>query len=171
MDRVALFVDGASMFYAQRDQKWHIDFRSVYHLFTDNREIHGAFYFTATPPASNPSAVTNYRRFKTALIYMGYSVIDKEVRVILDKMTGQTKMKGNLDVELVFRMLTAAGSYDEGVLLGGDIDYVPIINHLVNLGKRVLVVGRRPSTSLELINAASKYIDLEEIRHRIEKRT
>ena len=30
MNTVALFIDGANMFYAQREQGWYIDYRSVY---------------------------------------------------------------------------------------------------------------------------------------------
>jgi len=28
--RVSIFVDGASMFYTQYDNKWHIDYKRVY---------------------------------------------------------------------------------------------------------------------------------------------
>ena len=170
MPRIALFVDGANMFYAQRDQGWRIEFRSAYEHFTAGKEIAGAYYFTATPPAGNIQAVQAYRRFRTALIYIGYSVVDKEVHVITDRQTGQTKLKGNLDIELTFRMLSTADSWDEAVLLGVDVDYVPIITHLQNLGKTITCVGRRQSTSLELINAANRFIDLEDLRRLIEKR-
>ncbi len=53
MSRVALFVDGANMFYAQRQNEWHIDFRLVHQYFMDNREKAGAYYFTASPPAGD----------------------------------------------------------------------------------------------------------------------
>ncbi len=66
-------------------------------------------------------------------------------------------------------MVVESAAYDEVVLMGGDADYVPIVNHLRNLGKTVVVVGRRQSTSMELINAATKYIDLNTIRDQIEK--
>ena len=59
MQRVALFVDGANMFYAQRDNHWHIDWRLAYHYFTDNKEKAAAYYFTATPHAGDPEKITN----------------------------------------------------------------------------------------------------------------
>ena len=169
MARIALFVDGASMFYAQRAQGWHIDFRSVYEHFTAGKQVTGAYYFTATPPARNLDAVQRYRRFRTALIYIGWNVIDKEVHVITDRETGQTKTKGNLDIELTFRMLSSADAWDEAILFGVDVDYIPIIKHLQNLGKTITCVGRREMTSIELINAA-RFIDLESLRGLIEKR-
>lgn len=169
MEKVAIFVDGSAMFYAQRDNGWHIDYRNVYHYFTDNREKVGVWYFTASPPPGNTDALERYRKFKYALTQIGYSVKDKEVKVLYDKNTGLARLKGNLDIELVFRMLTSVNTYDTAVLLGGDTDYVPVIEHLVNLGKRVIIVGRRQSTATDLINVASDFTDLNEIRDRISK--
>ena len=170
MQRVALFVDGANMFYAQKDNGWHIDFNLVHQFFMDNREKAAAYYFTASPPVGDTVKVDRYRRFRTALIHIGYTVVDKEVKVLTDHSTGQTKLKGNLDIDLVFRMLTSIDSYDEAVLLGGDADYVPIINHLRNSGKVVKVVGRKKSTATDVKNAANNFIDLDEVRTRIEKK-
>ncbi|MGH9747225.1 MAG: NYN domain-containing protein [Candidatus Acidiferrales bacterium] len=169
MQRVALFVDGANMFYAQRENGWFIDFRSVYQMFTDNREKASAYYFTATPHMADPEKVRNYRRFRTALQSMGFSVVDKEVRVISSPNSNVVKVKGNLDIELVFRILTEKDTYDEAVLMGGDSDYIPIVSHLRALGKTVTVVGRRESTSNDLINVANRFVDLNAIRDRIEK--
>lgn len=169
MARVALFVDGANMFYAQRDNTWHIDYRLVQQYFFHNREKAAAYYFTASPSAGDQVRVDKYRRFKTALIHMGYSVVDKEVKVITDPNSDHPRIKGNLDIELVFKMIVESAAYDEVVLMGGDADYVPIINHLRNLGKVVVVVARKQSTSMELINAATKFIDLNSIRSELEK--
>jgi len=169
MDRVAIFVDGAAMFYAQRENKWHIDYRNVYNYFTDNREKAGAWYFTATPSSGDVEKLKNYREFRKALTRIGYSVKDKEVRKLYDKNTGAVRYKGNLDIELVFRMLTSIQTYDVAILLGGDSDYVPVIEHLINNGKKVVIAGRRQTTATELINAASEFIDLNDIRSRISK--
>lgn len=171
MSTVAVFVDGSNMFYAQKQQGWYIDWEAVLKHFTAGKQTCGAFYFTAKPAAGNVQAVERYRKFRTALIYMGYDVIDKEVHIIQDPASGQIiRIKGNLDVELVFRMLTSAHGWDEGVLMGVDLDYIPIINHLRNLGKTITCVGRRQMTSLELINAATTFKELEELRKLIEKK-
>lgn len=169
MEKVALFVDGANMFYAQRENKWHIDYRKILEYFTLNTTLHAAYYFTATPPASQPERVAAYRRFRAALINMGYSVIDKEVTVITHTDTGQVKLKGNLDIEMVFRMMAEIALYDHAILIGTDVDYVPIIKHLRDLGKRITVVGRKEMTSLEIKNSANKFIDLNEIKKNVEK--
>jgi len=169
MQRVALFVDGANMFYAQKLNGWFIDWKELYQLFTDKQDVYGAFYFTATPKAGDAEKIKKYRKFRGALIYMGYKVIDKEVREIRDESGEVVRLKGNLDIELVFRMLSGAHQYDEAIVVGCDVDYVPVIQHLRNIGKSVTILGRQKSTAIELINACDKYIDLETIRSRIEK--
>lgn len=171
MSRVALFVDGANMYYAQKLNEWWIGWESAYRLFTDNRDVYGAFYFTATPAAGNKERIQAYRRFRGFLINIGFTVIDKEVREIRDRDTGELiRQKGNLDIELVFRMLSGAHQYEEAVIFGCDVDYVPIIQHLRNIGKMTTIVGRRQSTAIDLINACDKFIDLENIRPRIERK-
>ena len=169
--RVALFVDGSNMFYAQRDNKWHIDYKRVYDYVMENRDKAAAYYFTASPAAGDSDRIGKYRGFKTALINIGYSVVDKEVKVLTDEKTGQTKLKGNLDIDLVFHMLTEADSYDVAVLMGGDADYVPIIQHLRHSGKQVTVIGRRRSTATDVLNAATKFHDLDELRSKIERKS
>ena len=168
--RLAIFVDGANMFYAQKENGWFIDWENFHRFFTANRDVFGVFYFTATPSASDPTAVQGYRRFKRFLQFTGYRVIDKEVRVIQDKATGEViRVKGNLDIELVFRMLATINSYDEMILVGGDADYIPVIEHLINLGKTVHVVGQKGTTAIDLINSANKFTDLKNIRSEIER--
>lgn len=168
-DRVAIFVDGANMFYAQRDNGWYIDFKKVRDYFSLNQDIHGAFYFTATPPASDPEAVKKYRGFRGFLINTDWTVIDKEVKVIKDRKTGVKILKGNLDVEIVFKILTSCQAWDKCYLLGGDSDFATILEHLANLGKKIIVVGRRESTANEIINLAHEFIDLNDIRGNIER--
>lgn len=169
MAKIAIFVDGSNMFYAQRDQKWFIDFALVLKYFTKDKELTGAYYFTASPPAGDKNAIKKYRGFKAALIHIGWRVFDKEVSIIQDNKTGQSIMKGNLDIELVFRMITTSENWDEAVLFGVDMDFIPIIEHLQNLGKIITCVGRSQMTSLNLINV-TKFINLESIKDMILKR-
>ena len=166
--RVALFVDGANMFYAQRSIGWHIDFKKVRSHFMQGTEEAGSYYFTATPPAHEPDKVKSYRSFKNALINIGYEVIDKEVKIIQDKVTGNTRMKGNLDIDIVFRMLVSINTYDRCILMGGDSDFLPILAHLKNCGKEIICVGCKNSVSTEIRNIA-RFTDLNDIREMVEK--
>ena len=167
--RVAIFVDGANMFYAQRENGWFIEYKRILEFFTTNKEQAMAYYFTATPPPSETERWTNYRRFREALIRMGYIVIDKEVRIYKDDKTGQVKVKGNLDIDMAFAMLSGMDKYDEAVILGGDSDFIPVFTYLRSSGKEVICVGKKSSTALDLINASTRFIELNQLRDRVEK--
>ena len=157
-ERVALFVDGGNMFYAQMNNGWFIDWEKAYRYFGSRKKMSGAFYFTAYPPASEIEKIGRYHAFRKALIYSGYNVIDKEVKVLPDK------IKGNMDVEIAFRLLTEIDRYDELVFFGGDSDFVVVFNHLKNLGKKILCVGRPDMTSLEIRNVVTAFHDLNDLK-------
>lgn len=82
MTRIGLFVDGANIFYAQRENGWHIDFRKIYEYCKGFGEIRVAYYYTASPHYSGQEDIENYRRFRGFLINSGYTVQDKELKVI-----------------------------------------------------------------------------------------
>lgn len=169
--KVAIFVDGANMFYAQRDNGWPIEYKKVYQYFGEGKDndIFAAYYFTGTPPFKDIQQIEKYRKFKRALTYMGYTVIDKETKVITDRKSGQKIRKANLDVEITLSVLTSMRGYDTAIFLTGDSDFAPLLKHLRDNGKQVIVVSRKQSTAEELINISNKFIDLNEIRAEIEK--
>ncbi len=169
MKTIAVFIDGANMFFAQRAAGWHIDYSKVLGYFSRGLHLHGAYYYTATPPVGQTERVLKYRQFRKALINKGFTIKDKEVKVIQNR-DGSVKLKGNLDIELVMDMIANRENYDIALLMGGDTDFVPVVNFLRSEGKKVICVGRRKSTGLELINTASEFIDIDDIRDHIEKR-
>lgn len=167
--RVALVVDAANMFYAQRDQGWHIEYRKVYEYFSREHHLVAAYYITGSPPVENVEEVRKYRRFKAALINMGYTVIDKEVKTITDRETGETSQKCDLDIETCIAILTSMNLWDRIVFFGGDSDFAALFMHLRNCGKEVYCVARKQSTALEIRNVATKFIDLNDLKSEIEK--
>jgi len=168
--RASIFVDAANMFYAQRENGWHLDYKRVYDFLSEEYQITGAYYFTSTPSYENTDQIKAYRQFRKALIHIGYTVVDKEVHIIHDKETGEKLLKGNLDVEITLKMLASMPSYDVAIILGGDRDFIPVVDHLRNSGKAAIIYGRRQMTALDLINVANKFIDLNDIRNQIEKK-
>jgi len=89
--------------------------------------------------------------------------------VVRDRETGKKTRKANLDVEFTIQVLAAMPAYDVAVLLTGDSDFAPLAQHLRNSGKQVICVARRQSTGLALVNVATTFIDLSDIRREIEK--
>ena len=165
MARLAVFVDGANMFYAQRKLGWHLDYRKLYEYLTRDFEVYNAFYFTSVPTPVDPSL----EGFLRALTAMGYTVRRKPLKEIVDQETGETFRKANLDIELVIDMFNTVELYDVAILCTGDGDFERAVELLRSRGKRVLGVGSREMAAYDLINAVDKYIFLEDLREQIGK--
>ncbi len=167
--RLGLFVDGSNMIYAQRHNGWRIDWMKVYDYLRSQGEITEAHYFSAAPHYQEPIRVKKYRAFCYNLIMIGYTVHDKEVKLFRDQRTGKVSRKGNLDIELALTMQAAADNFDRGFLFAGDGDYRMLVDCLRQRGKQVTCVCRRQMTSLDLINAANAFVELDSLRAVVEK--
>lgn len=165
MERVAIFVDGANMFYAQRKIGWHLDYRKVFAYFAKDREIYNAFYYTAVTTPPDPGTES----FLRALTAIGYSVRRKPIKEILDQETGQVLRKANLDIEIVIDMFNTVELYDVAILISGDGDFERAVELIRSRGKRVIGVGLSSMAAYDLVNATDRYIFLEDLRPTWEK--
>ncbi len=160
--RIGLFVDGSNMFYAQKGT-WQIDFARVYDHFSSFGEITEAYYVTGSPPYSQTEQIEKNRGFYTYLTNSGYTVITKEVKIIKGD-DGQDNYKADLDVEMTMSIMAGMGNYDTAILMTGDSDFAPLVDHLRANGKQVWCVARRDMVSYEMRNSANRFIELDELR-------
>ncbi len=165
MERIAIFIDGANMFYAQRKMGWHIDYRKVYEFYASQAQVYNAFYYTSVTNPPDPGM----EGFLRALTGMGYTVRRKVVKEILDQETGQTIRKANLDIEIVIDMLTTADLYDRAILISGDGDFERAVEFLRGRGKRIDGLGVHAMAAYDLVNAMDRYLYLEDLRDLVEK--
>ncbi len=165
MERIAIFIDGANMFYAQRKMGWHIDYRKVYEFYASQAQVYNAFYYTSVTNPPDPGM----EGFLRALTGMGYTVRRKVVKEILDQETGQTVRKANLDIEIVIDMLTTADLFDRAILISGDGDFERAVEFLRGRGKRIDGLGVHAMAAYDLVNAMDRYLYLEDLRDVVEK--
>ena len=164
--KVALFVDGVNMFYAQKKLGWHLDYKRILHYFVPNPEnLYNAFYFTGV---QNPTE-SKEENFLNALTMMSYTVRRKTVKIIFDMDSGEEVRKANLDIEMVVDMFNTAENYDKAIIFSGDSDFERALELLRTKGKEIIVVSTRGMVAIELINAADKYYDLQYLREEFEK--
>ncbi|MBA7716231.1 hypothetical protein ES703_125299 [subsurface metagenome] len=166
--RVAIFVDAANMFKAQQRMKWHIDYKKILQYFAKGKDLTEHFFFTGTPYFKEPEKIGAYRRYRKFLIHAGYTVVEKETKEVRDRDTGKRKRISDLDVHIVMYMMNYANRYDELVLLSGDTDFVPVLEHLRNTGKEITCVAEEPG-ALDLRNVSDRFVGLNSIRKKIEK--
>ena len=73
-------------------------------------------------------------------------------------------IKANMDLEMAVEILQTAPNLDEVVLITGDGDFVPLIDLLSKMGKRIWVIGtRKGSVALELIRVSDRYMNITDI--------
>lgn len=94
-----------------------------------------------------------------ALSFQGWRVISRPVRKLPDG-----SIKANMDLEMAVEILQTAPNLDEIVLITGDGDFVPLIDLLSKMGKRIWVIGtRKGSVALELIRVSDRYMNITDI--------
>jgi uncharacterized LabA/DUF88 family protein len=164
-ERVAIFVDGANMFYAQRVLGWHLDFARVIEYFTRGRQLYNAFYYTGVqvPPDNSQ------RDFLTALRHLGFTIREKSIKETLDQSSNAVIRRANLDIEIVVDMFNTVTRYDVAILMSGDGDFERAVELIRSKGKEIVGVGTRGMISSELENACDRYVKLEDIRSEVEK--
>lgn len=165
MERVAVFIDGASMFYLQRKLGFHIDYKKLLDHFTDGRELYNAFYYTGL---NAPSEVKD-RKFLEAMTHIGYTVRTRQIKETVDPESGEVVQRANLDLEIVIDMLNTTDHYDVAVLFSGDGDFERAVETLRMRGKRIVAASTKGMAAYDLVNAVDRYVDLALVREKIEK--
>ncbi|BAY11912.1 LabA-like NYN domain-containing protein [Calothrix sp. NIES-2098] len=166
MNRLSIFVDGNNMFYAQQKNGWFFDPRRVLEYFKNEQAettLINAFWYTGLKDPQDQ------RGFRDALISLGYTVRTKILKEYYDDSSGRYSQKANLDIEIVVDMFNTVDQYDRVVLFSGDGDFERAIELLRSKNTHITVVSTEGMIARELRNATDRYIDLNDIRDRIEK--
>ncbi len=164
MKRIALFVDGANCYYAQKELGWTVDMQKLLDYCRENGDVVGAIYYTGT--AEDDSQC----KFLDKLAHVGYSLVTKPVKTMIDPEKGLISQKANMDVEIAVDMIKFMGQYDEAVLVSGDGDFISVIRYLQSNNKTVKVISAQCSTARELIREMGmNHIKLDDIREKVER--
>jgi len=78
--------------------------------------------------------------------------------------------KGNLDIEMAVGIITESNQFDKCFLISGDSDFIPVVRYLRQNNKYTICIGQKQSTSPDLINEVNEFIDLNQIREKIERK-
>jgi len=145
---------------------WFFDPRRVLEYFrTEHQEtaLINAFWYTGLKDPQDQ------RGFRDALISLGYTVRTKILKEYYDDSSGRYSQKANLDIEIVVDMFNTVDQYDRVVLFSGDGDFERAIELLRGKNTYITVVSTEGMIARELRNATDRYIDLNDIRDKIEK--
>ena len=162
-DRIALFIDGANLYSAARALNVDLDFRKLSDWFGQKGQLVRAYYYTAVVEGEEFSPI---RPLVDWLDYNGFTVVTKPVKRFTDAQ-GQSRIKGNMDIEIAVDMLELAPHLDHMILFSGDGDFRRLVQAVQAKGVRVTVVSttrtQPPQIADELRRQADAFIDLADL--------
>ena len=150
--RVGVFVDVQNMYYSARFvYNAHVNFKTILQDAVKGRTLVRALaYVIRTEDLSK-------EKFFEALQHIGFEVRAKDLQTFY----GGAK-KGDWDIGIAMDCIELAPRLDTIVLVSGDGDFVPLIEHLKRaLGCRVEVVAFGKSASAKSKEAADDFLDLD----------
>lgn len=167
----AILIDGSNLHASNQALGFTTDYKKLLDYFEGHRLR--AVYFTALPPKGEQSSL---RPMADYLEYNGWTVCQKETRQLVDPISGQTKTKGNMDIEIAVMAMELAPDITDLVLFTGDGDFrflVETVQRRYNVCVTVVstIVSRPPMCADILRRQADKFIDLVDIQGEIKRTT
>lgn len=174
--KTALFIDGSNIYAAARQLNFMVDYKKLLAYFNQDKSVMRAFYYTALLPP-DAEGQDQLRPLLDWLEYNGYAVVTKMAKVWEDKVTGLTKIKGNMDGELAVDAMKMAKHITHAVIFSGDGDFTYLVRAIQEQGVHVTIVstllaqmaGKTPMIADELRRACDLFIDMKDIKDRIRK--
>jgi uncharacterized LabA/DUF88 family protein len=173
MPKAKVYIDGANMFYTQKDIGFSIDWKKTKAYLQENYDILEIRYYVGIK--ENDEKMARYLRYLDAI---HFAVITKPMKVIkidhnhpMAKLHNYSKIyKCNFDVEMTTDILLDRVNIDEIILFSGDSDFNYLIKKLYSLGKKVEIFSSRKMLAWELKFSGAKYHFLEDLRNSIERK-
>lgn len=150
--RVGVFVDVQNMYYSARFMhNAKVNFKTMLQDAVNGRILVRALAYVIRTEDIDKEA------FFDALQNIGFEIKAKDLQVF----AGGAK-KGDWDIGIAMDMIEMAHKLDTLVLISGDGDFVPLVQHLQRaLGCRVEVMAFGKSASAKLKEAADAFLDLD----------
>ena len=150
--RVGVFVDVQNLYYSARSlYNTKVNFNAVLKTAVGGRELIRAIAYVIKAEAMKEQT------FFDALKMIGFEVKSKDLQIFY----GGNK-KGDWDIGIAMDTIELAPKLDTVILVSGDGDYVPLVQHLRRaFGCRVEVVAFGRSSALKLKEEADSFLDLD----------
>lgn len=160
--KTKVYIDGANIFYTQKQIGWNINWIKVKKYLCKNSQIIEMRYYIGVK--KNDIQMSKYLNY---LEKIGMTTVIKPIKII--KTSHGNIFKSNFDVEMATDIIIDTVSMDKIVLFTGDSDFNYLIKKLKDLGKYIVVYSTRKMLSWELKLNANQYVFLEDIRYQIER--
>lgn len=155
--RIAVFVDVQNMYYSAKNMySAKVNFKSILNTATSGRKLVRAIAYVIK------ADIKEEKGFFEALKKIGYEVKAKDLQVF----PGGAK-KGDWDIGIAMDAIELAPKMDAIVLVSGDGDFIPLLQHLKRaLGCKVEVMAFGRSCSSKLTEEADEFLDMDKEKSR-----
>ena len=153
MEKVAIFVDVQNIYYTtKQSSRAHFDYNEFWSRATKGRQVVTAIAYAIDRHDEKQ------RQFQNILRGIGFEV---KLKPYIQRSDGSAK--GDWDVGITLDVVEHAKSADVVVLASGDGDFDLLVSKIrTDYGVSVEVYGVQQLTATSLINAASKFVAIEE---------
>jgi uncharacterized LabA/DUF88 family protein len=162
--KIALFIDGPSLYHTARSLGFDLDFKRLLSEFERRSSLLRAYYYSTVVEGAGFHAA---RPLLDWLAYNGFAVVTKPAKEF-DDGEGRRGVKRNLAIEMVVDALEISKHVDQIVLFSGDGDFRPMIEAVQRRGVHVTVVSsiktRPPMVAEELRRQADAFFELDELK-------
>ncbi len=148
-ERIALFIDGNSIFSAIKGLNKKINYKRVNSLFAKQGKLVASFYYT---PLREEDEFIALQPLIDFLSYNGYRVRTKSF--FEDK-------RPSMNVDITCDMLEQSPNIDHYVLFSGDGDFARVIDVLQSKGKRVTVISNKEQLADSIHRACDFFVPIE----------
>ena len=164
---ISIFIDGNNMYYTQQKNGWFFEPKKIieYFKYKYNAEVNNAYWYT------NVKDENDAKSFINELIKAGFTVRTKPVKEFTDPITQRISYKRSMEIDMAIDMFNTVHQYDLAVLFTGNGDFERAVELLRSKNTRIIVVSTEGVISRELRNASDSYIEINQIRQYIEKKS
>ncbi|MER3554825.1 MAG: NYN domain-containing protein [Meiothermus sp.] len=163
MDRVAIFIDGSSLYkglVSSLGIDYRLDFVQFVGALAGGRSLLRAYYYNAPLPNEDPAA-------KAHQSFLNYLKRVPYVTVRLGRLErrGEGFIEKGVDIQIAIDMLKLAyaDAYDVAVLVSGDGDFAEVLKVVQDLGKHAENTTFQTLSSYRLAQQADRYFPLDEL--------
>ncbi len=153
--RVGVYIDVQNLYYSAKNlYNAKVNFATILKAVVGKRRLVRATAYVIR------ADIEEQDKFFNALKEMGFEVRSKDLQIFF----GGAK-KGDWDVGIAMDMIEQAPKLDNVILVSGDGDFQPLLQHLRRaVGCRVEVAAFGKSASKKLVEEADSFLDLDNRR-------
>jgi len=166
-----VFIDGSNIFHGCKDLNFEISYETFVLILKEEKNVVRIFFYSGVKPPKE-----NEKKFIKMLKHLEIEIITKLLKVrnfqckFCKKRTKIYTEKG-IDASLSTDLLWYAfqNAYDIAILVSGDADFIPAIERVRLLGKRVEIWTFKHSIGKELKSKVDKVNFIDDIIEKIKK--